>query len=249
VGLDEGCLSGSSCAYLVELARVLGANPDHIVYWLPQPSPGVSSGEYRGALLASLALVEAMEYMLFRGFRRLLQLMNLEDVMCLVEGPGEGIVADCGGSNGFSMYFTGAAEGAPSSLTIEAQAPAGDPSRVAVRVYASVAALSTEELDAKTAGRAARRVISYTRRTRLYRMLEDVLAETEGLYEVKLEPGDSVSDGVPEVDVEVYVAGLPGFVLPFDLNPILDLASYLSRRLSVEVERLTGGRRGRAGKR
>jgi hypothetical protein len=235
------CTTSMNCEYLTLIASTLRANINDVISRLPVPVPGMSVEDYGASLQASLVLVDAFEYLFFRGFRRLLRVMVPEDVACLVEGEEDTGVSSCRDARGFSISFAGSGEHAPSSLVLEAQTSAEDPHHVGIRVYASIGPggeAGWEELGPEMAERIVRRVISYAKRTRLYTGLEEVLAETEGVYELSLEPGDRVGEGVPEAALEAFVAGIPGFVLPFDLNPVLDLSEYVSRRLSRELEKM-----------
>ena len=181
-------------------------------------------------------LMNVFEYALFHGFRRLLKLMVLEDVDCYVPREGMG----CSEATGALMVFAGSAEEAPTSLTLGIGYPTDNPLLVEVNATASITA-ATSDMSGESpelARRAATRTITYARKTRYYRELEDYIADTS-YWSLRLEPGDEVDDGIPEVIVELEAAGPPGAMLPFNLNPLLDLTSYINDRLNKEYNKLT----------
>jgi hypothetical protein len=198
------------------------------------------------ALLSFVAgapsFLNAFEYLLFRGFQRLLELMVLEDVDCYPAREGAG----CSETTGFQLVFGAASEEAPTMLTLGIGYPVDHRSVILIEATASITADTgdtgsgeADEEATRIARRAATRTISYAKRTRRYQELEDYLAYAgESWWSLSLEPGDAVRDGVPEVTLELEAAAAPGLILPFDLNPLLDLTAYLADRLQKEYNRL-----------
>ncbi|WP_338250345.1 hypothetical protein [Pyrodictium abyssi] len=104
-----------------------------------------------------------------------------------------------------------------------------------------------EGVGLEEAVRAARRVVGYARRTRLYRGLEDYLAGEGDMYYYSVDidvesegPLDGESGGYVAVVLGVEAEGIPGLLLPFDLAPVLGLARYIRARLEERLGRREG---------
>ncbi len=245
-GLDE-----NTCKTVLGLAERYGVEPTRlvadIVGGLALSNPWLLFSEkpsyraLRSLVAGAPSLVNAFEYLLFRGFQRLLELMILEDVDCRPAREGAG----CSETTGFELVFGAASEEAPTMLTLGVGYPVDHRSAILVEATASITADTGDALEeadeeaTRIARRAATRTISYAKRTRRYQELEDYLAYAgESRWSLSLEPGDSVEDGVPEVTLELEAAAPPGLILPFNLNPLLDLTAYLADRLQKEYNRL-----------
>ena len=246
-GLDE-----NTCKTVLGLAERYGVEPGRLISDIAaglvagNPWLMFAEGPNYQALLSFIAaapgLVKAFEYLLFRGFQRLLEHMVLESVECSPARGGAG----CSETTGFELVFGAASEEAPTMLTLSIGYPVDDRSVILIETSASVTAdtgdITLEEADeeaTRIARKAAARTISYAKRTRRYQELEDYLAYAgESWWSLSLEPGDGVEDGVPEVTLELEAAAAPGLILPFDLNPLLDLTAYLAARLQKEYNRL-----------
>ncbi len=234
-------LDAIACSRLHYVSGFLKAPLSEILSSLPMPEPGMSREDYYSALSIAAPIYKYFIPIFFRGFDRLLQVMSLEEVAPLLESTGEGRAGS--GPRGFSMHFAGSDSNAPSSLVLELLLPRSDPSRIRIGVHATIAASLEEDLDPPTAERVARRAIAYAKRTKLYREVLDMIASSEGEYELRLEPcsedsGDVELDSPLEVCMDIEVSAIPGLLLPLDLNPVLDLASYLARRLDRELEKI-----------
>jgi len=249
-GDSPGCgeLKALAKAYGVDPRRMLAdivASVAHSYSMLPG-SEGPSYSGLLSLLAAGPALLRAFEYLLFRGFQRLLELMALEDVDCYSRSEGAG----CREPAGFTLALGAMRDEAPTSLTLGVGYPADDPAVLFVEAEASITTAGAEAPDeepdeaaVEAARRAARRTISYAKRTRLYRSLADYLAEAgESWWDLSLEPGDEVDEGIPAVSLRIEAAAPPGLLLPFNLNPLLDLSAYIARRLGQEYRKLAGKR-------
>jgi len=179
------------------------------------------------------SLVMAFEYLLFKGFTRLLKNMYLEDLDCYSarEEPG------CDYTTGFSMYFLPSSENAPDDLEIGIGYDPENPVSLRVVIEATVSPpidiAEREDCDLKPV---VRRTISSAKRTRAYRNLVEYMGGVIEAhdYGVSLEP----LEDEPGINVSIYAdSHVPGFLLPFDLNPVLDLLDYLVKRLRESAKK------------
>ncbi len=247
-GLDQ-----YMCESIIELSRRYGIKPERLVVDILSSvaaahSPliytrGISYEALLSLLAGSLGLLGAIENLLFRGFGRLLELMTLSDTDCYAIRENAG----CEEATGFLLSFDGKHEKAPPMLTLGIGYSADEPSVLFVEFEANIVAGDDEPVgreSSRIATRAVSRTISYARRTKHYMELEDYLADIgSAWWSLELSPGDLVADGVPEIVLSAGAASsVPGYVLPFNLNYLLDFTLYLRERLQKEYEKIIGAK-------
>ena len=249
-GLDEYI-----CENIIGLSRRYGIEPERLVadilssiaaaHFPPTYTRSISYEALLSLLAGSLGLLEAIENLLFRGFSRLLELMTLSDTDCYTAHEKQG----CEEPVGFLLFFNARREKAPSTITLGIGYSADNPSILFVEFGASIVAgddelIGREGSGDRIAARAVSRTISYVRRTRRYMELEGYLADIgSAWWGLELSPGYLVADGVPEIVLRAEVAsGVPGYILPFNLDYLLDFTLYLQERLQREYKKLIGAK-------